>query len=82
MAAKQAHGTLFDNGSGATPESQDIETEPAVNLLRRSFLALLILELWALDAVGQVQDCCVLGMEICCYCMVCKMIVYKKRLSK
>ena len=61
MAAKQAYGALFDSGSGATPESQDVETEPAVSLLRRSLLALLILELWAFGAAGQVQDCRVLG---------------------
>ena len=60
---------MFDSGSGATPESQDVETEPAVSLLRRSLLALLILELWALGAVGRVQDCGVLGAEIYCYCM-------------
>ena len=82
LAAKQAYGALFDSGSGATPESQDVETEPAVNLLRRSLLALLILELWAFGAAGQVQDCRVLGAEICCYYGACKMIVYKKRLSK
>ena len=72
---------MFDSGSGATPESQDVETEPAVSLLRRSLLALLILELWALGAVGRVQDCGVLGAEIYCFCRVSRMIVYKKTIK-
>ena len=52
-----------------------------MNLLRRSLLALLILKLWVLGAVGGTR-LRVLGMEISYYCRVCKIIVYKKKLSK